>query len=199
MSTDIHRVPIVGLGYAGAIPSLWCASDFVQSHLGSVALAVAVEMCSACYYVGGTMEMVVGNAICTDDAAAFLLTSSPLWRHPFPAIIDFQTFLDPDNLQTVGFDRRDGKLRIVLGTDVRDLAAPLILGALTLLLARNGLSPAAIRFWVAHPGGRRVMDKVQEALRLTDGDLRFSRSTLRHFGNMSSRRRLRARGSSFEL
>ena len=40
---DIHRVPIVGLGCAGAIPSLRCASDFVQSHLGSVALVVAVE------------------------------------------------------------------------------------------------------------------------------------------------------------
>ena len=44
------------------------------------------------------------------------------------------------------------------------------------LLARNGLSPAAIRLWVAHLGGRRVMDNVQEALRLTDADLRFSRS-----------------------
>jgi alkylresorcinol/alkylpyrone synthase len=132
------------------------------------------------------METVVGNAICADGAAAFLLTSNPLPRHPYPAIVDFQTFLDPDHLQTVGFDRRDGKLRIVLGTDVRDLAAPLIRGALAPLLARNGLSPASIRFWVAHPGGRRVMDNVQEALRLTDADLRFSRSTLRRFGNMSS-------------
>jgi alkylresorcinol/alkylpyrone synthase len=77
-------------------------------------------------------------------------------------------------------------LRIVLGTEVRDLAAPLIQGALTPLLARHGLSPAAIRFWVAHPGGRRVMDNVQEALRLTEADLRSSRSVLRRFGNMSS-------------
>jgi predicted naringenin-chalcone synthase len=184
--SDVQRVPIVGLGCAGAIPSLRCASDFVQSHPGSVALVVTVEICSACYYADDTLETVVGNAICADGAAAFLLTSNPLPRHPYPAIVDFQTFLDPDHLQTVGFDRRDGKLRIVLGTDVRDLAAPLIRGALAPLLARHGLSPAAIRFWVAHPGGRRVMDNVQEALRLTDADLRFSRSTLRRFGNMSS-------------
>jgi alkylresorcinol/alkylpyrone synthase len=132
------------------------------------------------------METVVGNAICADGAAALLLTSSPLRRHPYPAVIDFQTFLDPDHLQTVGFDRRDGKLRIVLGTEVRDLAAPLIQGALAPLLARNGLSPTDIRFWVTHPGGRRVMDNVQNALRLTDADLHFSRSALRRFGNMSS-------------
>jgi predicted naringenin-chalcone synthase len=183
---DVQRVPIVGLGCAGAIPSLRCASDFVQSHLGSVSLVLTVEICSACYYVDGTMETVVGNAICADGAAALLLTSSPLRRHPYPAVIDFQTFLDPDHLQTVGFDRRDGKLRIVLGTEVRDLAAPLIQGALAPLLARNGLSPTDIRFWVTHPGGRRVMDNVQNALRLTDADLHFSRSALRRFGNMSS-------------
>jgi predicted naringenin-chalcone synthase len=183
---DVQRVPIVGLGCAGAIPSLRCASDFVQSHLGSVALAVTVEICSACYFIDDTMETVVGNAICADGAAAFLLTSSPLRRHPYPAIVDFETFLDADRLQTVGFDRRDGKLRIVLGTEVRDLAAPLIQGALVPLLARNDLSRADIRFWVAHPGGRRVMDNVQQTLRLTDGELSFSRSVLRRFGNMSS-------------
>jgi predicted naringenin-chalcone synthase len=183
---DVQRLPIVGLGCAGAIPSLRCASDFVQAHLGNVSLVVMVEVCSACYYDDGTMETVVGNAICADGAAASLLTSSPLRRHPYPAIVDFQTVLDPDHLQTVGFDRRNGKLRIVLGAEVRDLAAPLIQGALAPLLARNDLSPADVRFWIAHPGGRRVMDKVQHALRLTDADLRFSRSALRRFGNMSS-------------
>jgi predicted naringenin-chalcone synthase len=77
----VHRVPIVGLGCAGAIPSLRCASDFVRSHLGSVALVVTVEICSACYYADGTLETVVGNAICAYGAAAFLLTSRPLPPH----------------------------------------------------------------------------------------------------------------------
>jgi polyketide synthase Type III len=183
---DVRRMPIVGLGCAGAIPSLRCASDFAQAHLGSVSLVVTVEICSACYYADDAMETVVGNAICADGAAALLLTSSPLRRDPYPALVDFETFLDPDHLQTVGFDRRDGKLRITLGTDVRDLAAPLIEGALLPLLTRYGLSPDVIRFWVAHPGGRRVMDNVQQGLGLTTDDLRFSRSILRRFGNMSS-------------
>ena len=34
---------------------------------------LAVEICSACYYVDRTLETVVGNAICADGAAAFLL------------------------------------------------------------------------------------------------------------------------------
>jgi predicted naringenin-chalcone synthase len=106
---------------------------------------LAVEICSACYYFDDAMETVVGNAICSDGAAAVALTSSPLMRESYPAIVDFESFLDPDHLQTVGLDHREGKLRIILGTDVRNLAAPLIQGALTPLLERHGLSRSDIR------------------------------------------------------
>jgi len=177
---------MMGLGCAGAVPSLQRAADFTQAHPGLVSLMLAVEMCSACYYFDDTLETVVGNAICSDGAAAVLLTGSPVVRHPYPAIVDFESCLDPDHLHTVGFDHQEGKLRIILGTAVRDLAAPLIQGALAPLLERHGLSRADIRFWVAHPGGRRVIDNVQTALGLTDAQLRFSRAVLRHHGNMSS-------------
>src|SRR5258708_26211141 len=62
----------------------------------------------------------------------------------------------------------------------------MIESAVDALLARNGLRRADIRFWVAHPGGRKVLDNVQRHLGLTDEQLRFSRAVLRKFGNMSS-------------
>jgi alkylresorcinol/alkylpyrone synthase len=54
------------------------------------------------------------------------------------------------------------------------------------LLKRNHLSRADIRFWVAHPGGRKVINNLQKHLGLTDEQLRFSRAVMRNFGNMSS-------------
>jgi alkylresorcinol/alkylpyrone synthase len=183
---DVRRTPMIGLGCAGAVPSLQRAADFTTGHLGLVSLTLAVEICSACYYFDETLETVVGHAICSDGAAAVLQTSSTLLRDPYPAFVDFESFLDPTRLQTVGFEHRQGKLRIILGTEVRTLAPPLIRNALTPLLERHGLSPSDIRFWMAHPGGRKVMDNVQKALNLTDAQLRFSRAVLRQHGNMSS-------------
>jgi predicted naringenin-chalcone synthase len=89
---------MIGLGCAGAVPSLQQAADFTNAHLGLVSLVLAVEICSACYYFDVTIETVVGNAICSDGSAAVVLTSSPLVRKPYPAIVDFQSFLDPDHL-----------------------------------------------------------------------------------------------------
>ena len=79
-----------------------------------------------------------------------------------------------------------GKLRIILALEIRDLAAPLIERSLDALLLRNGLRREDIRFWVAHPGGRKVINSVQEKLGLSDEQVRFSKEIYRNFGNMSS-------------
>jgi predicted naringenin-chalcone synthase len=123
---------------------------------------LAVEICSACYYVDNTLETVVGNAICADGAAAFLLAAGQKASHIYPQIIDFETFIDTEQIEEVGLQHREGKLRIVLGASVQHLAGPMIEAALQQLLQRHGLSRSRIGFWVVHPGGRKVIDNVQK-------------------------------------
>jgi predicted naringenin-chalcone synthase len=58
--------------------------------------------------------------------------------------------------------------------------------AVDALLDRNSLVRADVRFWIVHPGGRKVIDRVQNRLELTDEQLRLSRTIMRNYGNMSS-------------
>jgi 3,5-dihydroxyphenylacetyl-CoA synthase len=187
---NVQRAPMLGLGCAGAVPTLQRASDFARAHPGRLALMLAVEICSASYYPDNTLETVVGNAICADGAAAFLLSAGPGTSSGadtrYPEIVDFESFLDPGQLDKVGLEQREGKLRIILAAEVRDLAGPMIANAVDPLLRRNGLLRSDIRFWVAHPGGRKVIDEVQKYMGLADEQLQFSRSVLRNYGNMSS-------------
>src|ERR1700758_3946949 len=98
---NVQRASIVGLGCAGAVPTLQRAADFVRAHPRRVALMLAVEICSACYYVDNTLETVVGNAICADGAAAFLLGAGQPATLRFPEIVDFETFLAPEQIEEV--------------------------------------------------------------------------------------------------
>jgi len=183
---DVQRTSIVGLGCAGAVPTLQRAVDFVRANPSRVALMLAVEICSACYYVDNSIETVVGNAICADGAAAFLLDAGDTAVVRYPEVVDFQTFLDPEQIEEVGLRHQDGKLRIVLGASIHRLAGPMIEKALRRLFQRHGLSRSGIRFWVIHPGGRKVINDVQAYLGLTDQQTQFSRTVLRNYGNMSS-------------
>jgi len=183
---DIQRAAMLGLGCAGAVPTLRLACDFVHAYPKRTALMLAVEICSACYFVDDTMDTVVGNAICGDGAAAFIINGKSAAPGLKPTIVDFESYVDSRHIDKVGFEHREDKLRIILAHAVRDLAGPMIEGAVDALLTRNGLRRADIRFWVAHPGGRKVIDNVQRHLGLTDEQLRFSRAVLRNYGNMSS-------------
>ena len=185
-SNRVQRASIIGLGCAGALPTLQRAVDFVRANPGRQALMLAVEICSACYYVDNTLETVVGNAICADGAAAFLLAAGRQANPSYPQIVDFETFIDTEQIDEVGLQHRDGKLRIVLGASIQHLAGPMIEKALQQLLQRHGLSRSHIGFWVVHPGGRKVIDNVQKHFGMTDAQLRFSRTVLRNYGNMSS-------------
>jgi alkylresorcinol/alkylpyrone synthase len=142
------------------------------------------------------METIVGNAICADGAAAVVLSYPPPGaadgaavsadRNRAPRIVAFQSVLDPGHLDKVGFAQREGKLRIILAAEIRDLAGPIIERCLEGLLTPHGLRREDVRFWILHPGGRKVLDAVAQHLSLREDQLLASRHILRNFGNMSS-------------
>jgi predicted naringenin-chalcone synthase len=202
---DVQRGALLGHGCAGAMPLLQRASDHALAYPGHRVLAIAAEICSASYYIDNTLETIIGNAICADGAAAIVVgdgaepggeatrgvsrTSArrnSAARNSGPKIIAFQSVIDPRQIDKVGFEQREGKLRIILAAEIRNLAGPMIEKCLEGLLGARGLRKQDIRFWVMHPGGRKVIDVAAEYLGLEEQQLRFSRHVLRNYGNMSS-------------
>jgi predicted naringenin-chalcone synthase len=50
----------------------------------------------------------------------------------------------------------------------------------------RGQDAAAIDLWAVHPGGRTILDAVEQGLGLDANALAYSRDILARFGNMSS-------------
>lgn len=193
LRSDVQRGALLGHGCAGAMPLLQRASDFALTHPGQKALAIAVEVCSAAYFIDhGSLETVVGNAICADGAAAIIVESAnedgskTSGESIYPNVLAFQSHIDPENLDKVGFTQEEGKLRIILAAEIRDLAGPMIEKCLQGILQPHGLRREDIRFWVLHPGGRKVIDAASKYLGLGEEEIGYSRQVLRNFGNMSS-------------
>ena len=180
---NLRRADLVGMGCAGAMPALQRAGDFVRAYPEERALAVAVEVSSACWFVDHTMDTVVGNAICADGAAAVVVAMSDA---PGPRLDSFETLLDVSYIESVGFSFEMGKNRIVLSGGIRGAAGPLVKQAVDNLLARVSLHADSIDHWVVHAGGRKVLDGIDESLGFTRNELRHSREILRTHGNMSS-------------
>ena len=54
------------------------------------------------------------------------------------------------------------------------------------ILKQKGFDVSQIKHWALHPGGRAILDSLQNGLNLSDEQLKPSREVLRNFGNLSS-------------
>ena len=182
----VQRGALLGHGCAGAMPTLQRAYDHALAYPEHRVLVVAVEICSATYFLDDTLETLVGNAICADGAAACIITCREDVDGAAPTIRGFASLLDTNCQSSVGFGYRQGYLRIILAPTIRDLAPLIVDKVLDDLLLPRGIPREDIRHWLMHPGGRKVIDRVQTALGLSDDDVSLSRRILRRYGNMSS-------------
>ena len=75
---------------------------------------------------------------------------------------------------------------MVLSAYVPDIIGSNIRQMLEETLGRKGMTLDDIQEWAVHPGGRAILDRVQESLGLGADALNASREVLRDYGNMSS-------------
>ena len=179
---DVQRVHVGDTGCASAIVALQQASNYLHAFPGRRALVVAVELCSTTYTLDDTLETVVANAIFADGGGAVLLGT----EGEGCTLVGHRTIIRSEYLDCMGFTFPGGRPRVRLSKDVRRIA-PVMMGELTeRILKDHGLRREDVRFWVLHSAGRRVLERAQRDLELTDDEVEFSRDVLRRFGNLSS-------------
>jgi alkylresorcinol/alkylpyrone synthase len=86
----------------------------------------------------------------------------------------------------MGWDIKDDGFGIVLSPELPSLMKQQLAPALGDFLARNGLSLGDFNGFLFHPGGRKLLETMEEVLGLSRDQLRHSWEVLRAFGNMSS-------------
>jgi predicted naringenin-chalcone synthase len=179
---DVQRVHVGDTGCAAAMVALQQAWNHLRAFPGRRALVLAVEICSAVYFLDDRLESAVAHAIFADGAGALALAT----EGPGPSVVAHRTLFRPEHLSAMGFEYPGGRPRVVLSKDVRRIGAHMLGEMAALLMASQGLKRDDVRYWVLHSAGRRVIDRARTLLELTEEQVAHSRAVLRHYGNMSS-------------
>jgi alkylresorcinol/alkylpyrone synthase len=177
--SDAWLQDLVGLGCGAAIPALRATAGILAANPSANVACVAVEVCSAAFYLDNDPGVIISACLFGDGAAATIWKSTPgdlpLRAH------GFDTHHDPASRDHIRFEQRNGRLRNLLHPSVPDLAA----GAVQLLHERSssgGGNP--IGRILCHTGGKDVLAALQG--RLPAYDFTIPREILRRHGNMSS-------------
>jgi len=196
LSDSVQRYHLGFMGCYASLPALRAASQFCAADPTAVVLVVSVELCTVHLRSSEDPDLIVANSLFADGAAAGIVTARDL-ATPVPAVrLDgFHTAIAAEGEKDMAWTIGDHGFEMILSTKVPQIIGETIIGAIRPLYAREGELAAAfdegrvgerVEHWAIHPGGRSILDRVQERLNLSDEQLFPARETLRENGNMSS-------------
>jgi predicted naringenin-chalcone synthase len=180
LDPGIERTVVGFMGCAAALNALKLARHIVRSDARARVLVVDLELCTLHLQRPIDIEQALGFALFADGCAASLVTAEPtgLELHAFAsALIPESANAITWHIGALGFDMH-------LSLEVpRTIALALSRDPRAIL---DGVDPSEVGCWAVHPGGRAVLDAVENAFALPNDALHASREVLRRYGNMSS-------------
>jgi len=182
---DIVRLPVTEMGCAAGVSGLIYASNFLKSNPGKRAAVVAVESPTATFQLNDfSMANMVSAAIFGDGAACVLLSSEENASGPKIKGQEMYHFTDATHL--MGFDLTNHGLKMILDPAVPETISKHFPEIVHPFLERHGTSIENVDHLIFHPGGRKIVQTVEELFGSLGKNIDDTRETLRLYGNMSS-------------
>jgi predicted naringenin-chalcone synthase len=182
---DIVRLPVTEMGCAAGISGIIYAQNFLKANPGKKAAVIAVESPSATFQLNDfSMPNIVSAAIFGDGAACVLLSSNQ--NDEGPTILDQEMYHFYDNEHMMGFKLTNSGLQMVLDIEVPNTIASHFPDIIHPFLAQNNLKIQDIDHLIFHPGGKKIVQTVEELFSDLGKNINATKEVLRLYGNMSS-------------
>ncbi len=183
---DLKRTPIFGLGCVGGAVGLTRAADYVLAYPEQIAVLLSVEVCSLTFRKDDLSTVnLIATGLFADGAVAAIVAGRDCLADG-PEIVSQRSVFYPGTEDIMGWDISEKGFRVVLSRKLPELIKCRLGADVDSFLAENGLTRRDIGSWVIHPGGPKVLEAVEAALGLGEGELRLSWECLERCGNLSS-------------
>lgn len=189
-SNRIRRIPLWGLGCAGGASGISRAFDYCLAYPTAKVLLLCIELSSLTFQRGDfSKSNLIGASLFADGVSALLITGDEVeipCKKSVPSIINTASKWLPNSLDIMGWDVKNDGLHVIFSKNIPSLIINWLNPFIDEFFQEQNISKHQLKQFIAHPGGKKVLDAYKEALSLTDEQLEISRNILKRFGNMSS-------------
>lgn len=185
LNPSVERYHLGFMGCYAAFPALRMAAAFCRTDPTAVVLVVCVELCTVHLEPSEVVDHIIASSVFADGAAGVVVSAS----RPDAARLELvasTTRLAPDSEEHMAWRIGDHGFEMTLSTYVPSILGAHIGGLVDGILADAGRTRGEVDHWLVHPGGRAILDHVEQALALPPDALAASRAVLARYGNMSS-------------
>ncbi|WP_295613062.1 3-oxoacyl-[acyl-carrier-protein] synthase III C-terminal domain-containing protein [Chamaesiphon sp. GL140_3_metabinner_50] len=186
---NIARIPVNFMGCAAGVTGLRVACDYLRAYPQSRALVICLELSSINSSFEDNLNEIIIHSIFGDGCAAVVLgacAEEKLATQNRLIIRDNFSYLVEDTADGIVLDVRDNGITCQLSPQLPSYIESGVDPIITNFLKQHQLTKAEIDLWAVHPGGTRIIEKVQRSLELSDDRVADSWEILREYGNMLS-------------
>ncbi|MDP3540908.1 MAG: type III polyketide synthase [Elusimicrobiota bacterium] len=183
---DVSRTQVGFMGCYAGFNAMKLAAAFIGADPEAVVLIVSVELCTLHFQKRLQPEFLVANSLFADGAAAAVFAAPDARPGGLADLAATHGKMAPDSLNHMSWRIGDTGFEMTLDRRVPDTIRAHAPAFVAELSACAGLAREEVRRWAPHPGGRRIVSALAEALGLDDDATRSSRGVLADCGNMSS-------------
>jgi predicted naringenin-chalcone synthase len=185
MRQDIVRLPVTEMGCVAGVSGIIYAENFLRANPNKRAAIIAVEAPTATFQLDDfSMANMVSAAIFGDGCACVLMSSHE--EDSGPAVVGHEMYHFKDATHMMGFDLVNSGLQMVLDKSVPETIAGHFDTIIHSFLEKNGLTIKDVDHLVFHPGGKKIVQTVEELFSDLGKDIEHTKGVLRDYGNMSS-------------
>lgn len=184
--TDVLRVPLFGLGCAGGVSGTIAARRMALSQPGAKVLLVVVEACTLSFRTDRLRKADIVATVLFGDGGAAMCLSTEAPGGPGITLGEPHQHTWPDTLPIMGWEVEDSGLGVIFDRSIPDFVQSEFGAVAGTALLRAGLTRDTVDRFVCHPGGKRVVEAIEEVMDLSPGALEAERGVLHDHGNMSA-------------
>ncbi len=182
---DIVRLPVTEMGCAAGISGIIYAKNFLQANPNKRAAVIAIESPTATFQLDDySMANIVSAAIFGDGAACVLLSSYE--NDEGPKVIADEMYHFFDSIHMMGFKLTNSGLQMILDGEVPEKIASHFPDIIHPFLKKNNLIIDDIDHLIFHPGGKKIVQTVEDLFSGLGKNINDTKEVLRLYGNMSS-------------
>jgi len=183
LAQTVNRIPLNFLGCAAGLKAICLSKELIQHDHKAKVLIVTVELCTLHIQPSTSREALFGASFFGDGASACVVGQcSEGSRSAIFELGSSHSVLLPDCAEEMVWEVGNYGFDLFLSTKIPKLIREFIPEQIGQLIGSDGLPS----LWAIHPGGKGIIDALEEVYELTEEQTSPSRTVLKNYGNMSS-------------
>jgi alpha-pyrone synthase len=186
LDDSVQRTCINFMGCYAAFNALKVADWACKANENAKVLIVCVELCSLHFLKNKNPDQMVSNALFGDGAAAVLVEAKKQGEGTSLSMESFYCSLALDGKNDMAWHITDHGFEMTLSSYVPEMIKGGVKKLTDKLLKNLNMKLSSIDYFAIHPGGRRILEAIEDELGVSKNDNRYAYDILRNYGNMSS-------------